>query len=67
MSLVSFHRGLIATAIVFCGGFAMWEFKDAMNGGGAPAFVIGAVFVLLTLGLGVYLKRLAHFLGYDQS
>lgn len=68
MSLISFHRLLITTAILFCGGFAFWEFDDALTGGGgAQAFVIGTIFVLLAGGLGVYLKNLKHFLGYDRT
>jgi len=67
MSLISFHRLLIATAIMFCAGFAFWEFDDALNGGGTQAFVIGTIFVLLTGGLGVYLKNLERFLGYDRT
>ena len=67
MSLISFHRLLIATGIVLCGGFAMWEFNHAMSGGGASDFVVGTIFVLFTIGLAVYLKNLAHFLGYDRA
>ncbi len=67
MSLISFHRFLISCAIVFCAGFALWEFDDAVGGGGTSAFVVGAVFVLLAIGLAVYLRRLARFLGYDRT
>lgn len=67
MSLIGFHRLLIAIAIIFCGGFGIWEFDRALSGGGAAAFVIGGIFLLFALGLGLYLRRLARFLGYDGT
>lgn len=67
MSLVGFHRFLIVTAIVFCVGFGLWEFDSAASGGGAGAMVLGSVFTLLGIGLGVYLNRLARFLGYEDD
>ena len=66
MSLISFHRFLIVTAIVFCFGFALWEFSGAGSGGFAAA-LLGSVFTLLGLGLTVYLRRLARFLGYEEE
>ena len=66
MNLIAFHRFLIACAILFCGGFSAWEFRAYAAGGGTGALVLGAVFVLLTLGLTYYLWRLKQFLGYDD-
>jgi hypothetical protein len=66
MSLVSFHRFLIATAIVFCLGFAAWELDAAVDGAGGSAFVLGTVFAALGLSLIVYLRYLSRFLGYDE-
>lgn len=67
MSLISFHRFLIATAIVFCIGFGVWEFNAVGGEGGALAFVLGVVFTLLGIGMAVYLRHLARFLGYDEE
>lgn len=67
MSLIHFHQFLIATAIVFCGGFAAWEFDAGARGAGAMTFVIGTIFALLTVALVVYLKNLFRFLGYDEG
>lgn len=66
MSLISFHRFLIVTAIAFCFGFAFWEFDAAIGGDGGVAFGVGTIFILLGLGLGVYLRHLGRFLGYDE-
>ena len=63
MSLVSFHRFLIATAIVFCLGYGAWELNAADRAGG---FVQGTVFIVLGLALVVYLRHLGRFLGYDE-
>ena len=64
MSLVHFHRFLIATAIVFCLGYGAWELNGAAVGTGG--FIQGTVFIVLGLGLGVYLRQLGRFLGYDE-
>ena len=64
MSLVSFHRFLIATAIVFCLGYGAWELNADADGAGG--FIQGTVFIVLGLALAVYLRQLARFLGYDE-
>lgn len=66
MSLVSFHRALILTAIVFCLGFAGWELQAYRTGGDTAALLLSAVFGLLGIGLTVYLARLASFLKLDD-
>lgn len=66
MSLVSFHRALILTAIVFCFVFAGWAWQDYRTGGDADAILLSAVFALLGIGLTVYLARLAYFLKLDD-
>lgn len=67
MSLVGFHRFLIVTAILFCVGFGVWELDAAAGGAGSQAFVLGSVFLLLGVGLVVYLWRLTRFLGYEDD
>ncbi len=67
MSLIHFHRFLIGTAILFCGGYAAREFAAAFRGAGMGAFVLGAVFAVLGAGLLVYLVHLRRFLGYDEG
>lgn len=63
MSLIGFHRFLIATAIVFCLGFGAWEAAAAMGGGGTWAWVRAAVSVVAAGALGYYLRHLTRFLG----
>lgn len=64
MSLLSFHRFLILTAIAFCLGFAAWELRAYLHfDGGGSAVVIAGVFAMLAVGLTAYLVRLRSILG----
>lgn len=67
MSLLSFHRFLITTAIVFCGGYAAWEFVRFSRMGAGWDMVLGVVFTVLTLLLLIYFNRMAAFLGYRDG
>lgn len=63
MSLVPFHRVLIASAIVFCAGFSAWELIGYYRGGGTVALIVGLAFALAAGLLIVYLWHLRRFLG----
>jgi heme/copper-type cytochrome/quinol oxidase subunit 1 len=63
-SLVPFHRVLIATAIVFCGGFSWWMFSMSGRDDTAPYGLMGAVFAVLAIVLAIYLWNLRKVLGY---
>ena len=68
MSLVAFHRFLIAAGIVFCFGFAAWEVRAWLADDAGPAILILAMtFALLGAGLVVYLRRLNRILGLDRT
>lgn len=67
MSLVAFHRALIAAAIVFCFGYGVWELLAYRREGSGGSLVIAVVFGLLGVGLVVYLMRLNRFLGYEEK
>ena len=67
MSLIAFHRFLIAAAILFCLGFGLWELLKARDGGGVGALALALIFTLLGIGLIVYLVHLGRFLGYDEG
>lgn len=62
MGVIGFHRFLISAAILFCLGYAVWEFVQYDRGAGTGALVIAAVFVALGAGLGYYLANLQRFL-----
>ena len=60
--MIPFHRFLIATAILFCVGFAVWAFAAYRASGGATQLGLGIVFTVAGIGLGYYLKNLNRFL-----
>jgi hypothetical protein len=65
MSIVSFHRGLIVAAILFCVGYGVWELTGYAQVDRGGSLGLGVVFVVLGAGLGFYLFRLNRFLGYE--
>jgi hypothetical protein len=62
VGVIGFHRFLISAAILFCLGYAVWEFVQYDRGEGTGALVLAAVFVVLAAGLGYYLANLQRFL-----
>lgn len=67
MSLLSFHRFLILTAIAFCLGYAAWELRAYLRfDAGAGAVLVAGIFALLGVGLTVYLIRLRSILGLEK-
>ena len=65
-SLIPFHRVLIATAIVFCGGFSWWMFSMSGQDGSTPYGLLGVVFAILAVVLLIYLWNLRRVLGYGD-
>ncbi len=60
--MITFHRVLIATAILFCLGFAGWMGTAYRAHGGTAQLVLGIAFAAAGLGLGYYLLNLERFL-----
>jgi hypothetical protein len=63
MSLIAFHRFLIAAGILFCIGFAGWETTLWWVTRARASLVLALVFLVLGGLLGFYLSRLNRFLG----
>jgi hypothetical protein len=61
--MITFHRVLIGTAILFCLGFAVWAGIAYRTEGGAVTLVMAVGFGAAGLGLGYYLRHLNRFLG----
>lgn len=62
MSLIAFHRLLIAIGILFCGGFALWELFAFWEHGGVLPLLIALAFAAAAALLGYYLRHLSRFL-----
>jgi hypothetical protein len=67
LSLIAFHRFLIATGILFCFGFAGWELVLWWVTRGWGSFMLGVTFITLGVLLSYYLSRLGRFLGTDDA
>lgn len=65
MSLLPFHRLLIATAIAFCLGFALWLLVRERPG--PLDLMLAGAFFLAGGALAYYLFRLRHFLGLEKD
>jgi hypothetical protein len=63
-SLIPFHRVLITTAIVLCAGLSWWMFSMRGRDDETPFVLLGVVFAILAVALGVYLWNLRKVLGY---
>jgi hypothetical protein len=62
MSLIGFHRFLIAAAILFCGGFAIWQFLAFLDQRRAAPFLMAIAFAVAAVAFGYYLRHLSRFL-----
>lgn len=60
--MISFHRLLIGTAMVFCVGMAAWLVASSRNDGNTGLLVLGVSFGLAAVALGYYLRNLDRFL-----
>ena len=61
--MITFHRFLIATAIIFCVVFATWSASAYQRDGGGGTLALAIAFATAALALGYYLKNLKRFLG----
>ena len=62
MSLISFHRLLIAVGIMFCGGYAIWEILRFLSNGGIGSVLLATAFGAAAIALGYYLRHLGRIL-----
>lgn len=66
MSLIGFHKLLIATAILFCALFAVWQGMIFTRTGAALNVALAAAFALAAAGFTYYLANLQRFLKRDS-
>lgn len=62
MTLLTAHRILISTAVVFFCGFAFWEVQNYLTGQDGRALLRGLVYLVVSVGFGIYLWSLRRWL-----
>ncbi|MFB3059992.1 MAG: hypothetical protein ACE10C_01345 [Candidatus Binatia bacterium] len=62
MSLLTAHRILISTAIVFFFGFALWELRNYSNTGDFWAPIRALGYLVVSVGFWIYLRTLKNWL-----
>lgn len=65
MSLIAFHKLLIATAILFCAMFAAWQGVVFVRTGSLLGIALAIAFALAAAALAYYLANLRRFLKRD--
>ena len=58
MRLLTAHKILITTAVVFFFGFAAWEFKDYLDTENRWSMLSAAFYLLVAVGFSIYLWSL---------
>ena len=61
MTLLTAHRILISTAVVFFFGFALWELRNYFDSGNLWAIFRGFLYLLVAVGFGFYLRSLKYW------
>ena len=61
MTLLTAHKILISTAVVFFFGFALWELRNYFDTGNLWATFRSALYLLVAVGFGLYLRSLSRW------
>ncbi|OGP96605.1 MAG: hypothetical protein A2W10_10275 [Deltaproteobacteria bacterium RBG_16_55_12] len=61
MTLLTAHKILISTAILFFFGFALWELRNYFDSGDLWAIFRGFLYLLVAVGFGFYLRSLKYW------
>ena len=61
MTLLTAHRILISTAVVFFFGFALWELRNYFDTRNLWAIFRGFLYLLVAVGFGFYLRSLKYW------
>lgn len=62
MTLLTAHKILITTAVVFFLGFALWEARNYWASDNLWALLRSLIYILVSVGFGVYLTSLGRWL-----
>ena len=61
MKLITAHKILISSAIIFFVFFALWELRNHANSNDAWAAGRAALYILVAIGFGIYFKNLKRW------
>jgi hypothetical protein len=61
VTLLTAHKILISTAILFFFGFALWELRNYFDTGNLWAIFRGFLYLLVAVGFGFYLRSLKYW------
>ena len=61
MTLLTAHKILISTAVLFFFGFALWELRNYFDTGNLWAIFRGFLYLLVAVGYGFYLRSLKYW------
>ena len=61
MTLLTAHKILISTAVLFFFGFALWELRNYFDPGNLWAIFRGFLYLLVAVGFGFYLRSLKYW------
>jgi hypothetical protein len=62
MRLLTAHKILIATAVIFFFGFALWELRNYFASDSAWALARTGLYLAVAAGFGVYLRHFGRWL-----
>jgi len=61
VTLLTAHKILISTAVLFFFGFALWELRNYFDSGNLWAIFRGFLYLLVAVGFGFYLRSLKYW------
>ena len=61
MTLITAHKILISTAVIFFFGFALWELRNYFDTGNLWATFRSGLYLLAAVGFGLYLRSLSRW------
>jgi len=61
VTLLTAHKILISTAVLFFFGFALWELRNYFDSGDLWAIFRGFLYLLVAVGFGFYLRSLKYW------
>ncbi len=62
MTLLTAHRILITTAVVFFFGFSLWELRNYTQSGDTWATIRAGIYLVVSVGFWFYLRSLKKWL-----